>query len=810
MLEQGRKIAAILAADVVGYSRLMGVDDTGTLGALKVRRALFEQLVREFGGQEFGSVGDSLMAQFPSAVNAVSCAQAIQRAIAKENEPLALPQRMSLRIGLSLGDVIEENAALFGDGVNMAARLQSLAVPGGILISGAVYEQVKSKLAGRLSYAGLRQVKNITDPVTVYEVLDDGARRPALRGFLLRWQRSRAAAVCTVVILIAGASWWLWRGGVLSIQPHLAQGAIPAIAVLPFVDLSDDGSNAPFCDGLTEELLNSLAQSPAMRVVARTSAFMFRDAARDVREIGRQLDVTHVLEGSVRRSGDRVRITAHLADTRTGYHDWAEEFEQPFTDSLDIQQQIAHAVVDALQLKLTPEDERRVTEPRARDMRAYESYLLGRHLQYQRTPESVQKAIAYQNDAIERDPQFALAYAALADAHMAEFFYANRPLQEVETSMRPLIDRALALDPRLPEAYAVRGTLHTEQWRLEEAQADLTRTVQLNPNSADGYVRLGVAFEYAGRPRQALANLSRAVVLDPLHFILHTRLCLVRQNLGQYTEAAQACNRARELRPDLPTANWVTGLLALAQGDLNGAVHGYRDGLDRAPGRVDMMEELAWIYLDLGRVEEARASFTRAIGASPADQLSARIEQGFCEVANQDFDALHDHLNGLPQPDVFDALLDVALLYLLTGDLKNARKFADLALDGPVVTPQVLRNPYRVRWARSSQLVLVLIALRSGNSADAEQRLTALAQFLDDLEREGHVWHGLEYLRASIHAIRGNNSAALTALERAYRLGWRRAWWMRADPSFARLQRDPVFQALIAKIEHENARARRT
>lgn len=810
MLEQGRKIAAILAADVVGYSRLMGADDTGTLGALKVRRALFEQLVREFGGQEFGSVGDSLMAQFPSAVNAVSCAQAIQRAIAQENEPLAPAQRMLLRIGLSLGDIIEENAALFGDGVNVAARLQSLATPGGILLSSAVYEQVKKKLTAKLRYAGARSVKNITDPVEVYEVVDGGARLPAIRGFLLRWQRSRAAAVSAVVILIAGATWWLWRGGVLSIQPHATQAAIPAIAVLPFIDLSDDGSNAAFCDGLTEELLNSLAQSPAMRVVARTSAFMFRDAARDVRDIGRQLDVTHVLEGSVRRSGDRVRITAHLADTRTGYHDWADEFDEPFTDSLDIQQQIAQAVVKAMQLKLTPEDELRVTAPRARNMQAYESYLLGRHLQNQRTPESLRKAIAYQHEAIERDPQFALAYAGLADAHMAEFFYANHPLEEVEASMLPLIDRALALDPRLPEAYAARGILRTEQWRLEHAQADLTRTVALNPNSAEGYVRLAVVFEYAGRPRQALANLSRAVVLDPLHYILHTRLCLVHQNLGQYTEAARSCNRARELRPDLPNANWGAGLLALAQGDLNGAVHGYQDALDRAPGRVDLMEELAWIYLDLGRVEEARASFTRAIGAAAADRLWARIEQGFLLVANHDLNALHHHLNGLPQPVEFDARLDVALLYLLTGDLENARKFADLALDGPVVTPQVLRNPYRIRWARSSQLVLALVALKSGNSADAEQRLTTLAQFLDDLEREGHVWHGLEYLRASIHSIRGNNSAALTALERAYKLGWRRAWWMRADPSFARLQRDPAFQALIAKIEHENARAGRS
>lgn len=716
---------------------------------------------------------------------------------------------MSLRIGLSLGDVIEENGTLFGDAVNVAARLQSLAAPGAILISGAVYEQVKRKLPARLSYMGTRHVKNITDPVTTYEVVDAGVRQPVLREYLWRFRRSRAAAVTVLVILTAGTTWWLWRSGIISMQPPsdlAATGGTPAIAVLPFADLSDDHSNAPFCDGLTEELLNSLAQLPTLRVVARTSVFMFRDAARDVREIGRQLGVTHVLEGSVRRSGERVRITAHLANARTGYHEWSDDFEQPFTDSLDIQQEIAQAVVKAMQVRLTPEDEVKLTEPRAHDVRAYESYLLGRYHQYQRTPESLAKAIEYQQEAIERDPQFALAFAGLADAHMAEYYYTNRAIEDVEASMLPFIDRALAINPRLPEAYAARGTLHTEQWRLEQAQADLMRTVALNPNSADGYVRLAAALEYDGRPRAALENLRRAVELDPLHLVLHIRVCLVHQNLGQYPEAAQACNRALELRPDLPNAHWGAGLLALSQGDLAGAAQSYRDALERAPERVDLLTELAWVYMDSGQLDAAHARFDRAIDAAPSDQPFARIQKGFWHVANRHDDALLKYVSGLSTEGDFDTRLDLALLYILAGDLQRARQLADQALNHSTVTPQVLKNPYRIRWGRSSQLTLALVAMRSGNSADAEQRLTTLMQHLDDLEREGHVWHGLEYLRASVFALRGDSSAALAALERAYKLGWRRAWWMRADPSFARLQREPAFQALIARIERDAAR----
>ncbi|MGH8309648.1 MAG: adenylate/guanylate cyclase domain-containing protein, partial [Steroidobacteraceae bacterium] len=501
MLEHGRKIATILAAHVVEYSRLMDVDDSGTLAALKVRRALFEQLVGEFDGREFGSVGDSLMAQFPSAVNAVRCAQAIQQAVARENESLPPERRMTLRMGVNLGDVIEENGTLFGDGVNVAARLQSLAAPGGVLISGAVYEHVKKRLSARLKFAGARHVKNIPDPIATYEVLDADVRRSLLKELIRRARSLRVAALSVLVVLGVGAALWRWGGDITSMQPRSTStaAATPAIAVLPFVDLTENHANAPFCDGLTEELLNSLAQLPNLRVVARTSVFMFRDAARDVREIGRQLGVTHVLEGSVRRSGERVRITAHLANAQTGYHDWSDDFERPFTDSLDIQQEIAHAVVGAMQVSLTKEDEVRLAEPRARDMRAYESYLLGRYHQLQRTPESLAKAFDYYRAAINRDPQFALAYAGLADAHMAGYYYMNRPIEDVEAQMLPLIERAIDLDPRLAEAYASRGTLHSEQWRLKSAQKDLMRAVALSPNSADGYVRLGAALEYDGR-----------------------------------------------------------------------------------------------------------------------------------------------------------------------------------------------------------------------------------------------------------------------------------------------------------------------
>jgi class 3 adenylate cyclase/TolB-like protein/Tfp pilus assembly protein PilF len=808
-LEHGRKIATILAADVVGYSRLMGVDDAGTLASLRVLRALFEHTATEFEGREFGSVGDSLMAQFPSAVNAVGCALAIQEAVARESASLPPEQRMRLRIGINLGDVIEADGALFGDGVNVAARLQSLAPPGGILISGAVFEQVRKKFPARLEFAGDRHVKNIPDAIATYAVLQEKVRWPRLHALLQR-PRLRVAAAAIVFALAVGAVAWYWKDTLDPLLPRSPSSTVaPAIAVLPFLDLTDNQSNAPFCDGLTEELLNSLAQLPNLRVVARTSAFMFRDPERDVRDIGRQLRVTHVLLGSVRRSGERVRITAQLANTRTGYNDWSDRFEAPFTDSLDIQQEIAQAVIRAMQVRLTAEDELRLTQPRARNVAAYESYLMGRYHQYQRTPEALEKAIAYQREATARDPQFALAYAGLADAHMAEFYYANRPIDDVAASVLPAVQRALELNPHLPEAYAARGTLRIEQSRLDEAQADLTRTITLNPNSAEGYVRLGAAMEYAGRPREALLNLGHAVELDPLHFILHIRTCLVHQNLGQYADAERACARAIELRPDLPNGHWGRALVASAHGDLPGAIASYRAALAQSPQRIDLLAELAWVQLDLGLLEPARQDLEQAIRISPPDQPYARVQKYFWYVAAGEGGALARAVS----TDVAEAggdtdlALDLALLSLVSGDLQRAQRFAKLGYDLAAATPQVLRNPYRVRWGHSSQLTLALVALRGGDTAGAAQRLAAFMDHLDELEHAGNVLHGLEYLRASVHALRQDSTAAMAALERAYQLGWRRAWWMRTDPAFAGVRNDPAFLDLVRRIEAGNAAA---
>jgi tetratricopeptide (TPR) repeat protein len=281
----------------------------------------------------------------------------------------------------------------------------------------------------------------------------------------------------------------------------------------------------------------------------------------------------------------------------------------------------------------------------------------------------------------------------------------------------------------------------------------------------------------------------------------------VHQALGHYADAERACTRAIELRPDLPNGHWARALVASAQGDLPGAIASYRVALAQSPQRLDLLVELAWVELDLGLNEPARQDLEQAIRISPPDQAYARVQKYFWYVAAGEGGALQHAFDtdAVEAGGDADLAFDLALLSLVSGDVQRAQRFAKLGLDAAAATPQVLRNPYRVRWGRSSQLTLALIALRGGDAAGGAQRLAECMEHLDELERAGNVFHGVEYLRASVHALRQDSSAAIAALERAYRLGWRRAWWMRSDPAFAGIRNDPAFLDLIRRIEVANA-----
>jgi TolB-like protein/DNA-binding winged helix-turn-helix (wHTH) protein/Tfp pilus assembly protein PilF len=579
-----------------------------------------------------------------------------------------------------------------------------------------------------------------------------------------------------------------------------------SIAVLPVADFSEDGKGTPFADGLTEEMLNTLAQIPGLRVTARTSAFVFKDRKEDVRKIGRALGTRYVLEGSVRRDNGRIRVTAQLIDAQNGYHLWSKTFDRPIGDVLAVQEDIANAVAESLQVTLNGESKIQLAARRPVKVDSYELYLLGRHYQLQRTPESMVKAVEYQQQAVAADPRFALAYAGLADAHMATFYYSNRPLSEVERAIEPLLAKGLEINPRLPELYTARAVLRTEQWQLESAEQDLKRAIALNPNYADAYVRLGASYEYAGRPRDALSAYSKAQELDPLHFILHTRRCLTYQNLGRYTEAAAACDRAIELERAPPNAYWARGLIALSSGNLPDAIAGYREALSRSPKRVDLLGQLGWLYLDVGLPDQAAKQFDQAVAVAGVGPNFAYLAQTRLFLAKRDFAAVRKRL--APPAATRDAdaesLLDFARLEFATGRSNEARAYYERAIKASDYEYARLFNVWNTRWGLSDVLTLALGSEAAGDRARAARYLEELSAYLDKLERNGQVWHGLHYLRADVRAMQGRIDDAFAELEKAQRLGWHRSWWPQFDPSLASIRSDPRFNTWLRSVNASN------
>lgn len=632
-----------------------------------------------------------------------------------------------------------------------------------------------------------------------------GARRPLLAHPVpstapltarRRWQLAGAAvAIALLAIAAAVLPRLLDRGN--------GAGDAPVVAVLPLAQL---GAAAPdgLAEGLAEELLNGLAAVPGVRVAARGSTFPLRDA--DPREIGRRVGATHVVQGTLRRDAERLRVAVQLVDAATGYTQWSSTFDRPATDLLDVQRELSNAVVAAIAPRFAARAQEQTSARLASDSNAFAAYLEGRRESARRTPEAFARATALFQKSATLDPGFALAQVALAELAMLRFYYDNLPLEAAGAIAEPAIARALELDRLLPEAYAARGLLRTEQWRLEDAEQDLRRALVLNPNYVDAYVRLGTALEYQGRPRDALASLQKAAELDPLHFILHVRRCLALQNLGRLDDARGACERAIELQPNLPNGYWARGLIGLSNGHLDDAIADYRRALDAAPQRYDLRLQLAWLYLDVGRLPQARTEFETAVAARPDDPEVA-IEAARYALATGDDAALATAVNRAAEAPTAtpETLVDAALLALVLGDTPRAVRAVERARALPGYDESQLYGLWLARWGRLPPLALVLVDRARGDEAAARRRLDALERFVRGLQANGQAWSGLDYLAASVAALRGDRRTAFARLDAALAHDWQRAWWPRRDPSLAPLRADPRFQSWLGRVEQSAA-----
>ena len=532
-----RKLAAILAADVVGYSRLMASDEEGTLAALKWhRQTVFEPAVAAHRGRIVKLIGDGTIAEFASVVDAVNCALSMQRSgDLLQADGLHQP-KIVLRIGINLGDVIIDGDDIYGDGVNIAARLEPVADPGGICISSIVNESIGNRIDVRFQDGGQINVKNIDRPIRIW-----------------RWHPSSAEAVVT-----DGQG-----SNNPAPQPHAA------IAVLPFTNMSGHPEQEYFSDGISEDIITDLSKIAGLMVIARNSSFAYKGRLVDVRTIGRELGVQSVLEGSIRRVGSRVRITAQLIDAISGGHLWADRYDRDLTDIFEVQDDVTRRIVDALKVTLSPGEKKRLADTKTSNLAAYDCLLRGREfmLGEEKNRETFEQAIKYFKKALEYDPNYSQAYACLGFAHI--FDYQNRWTDEPDSSLamaRQNARLALEKDPNEPLARCVSAMVASLEKDLDRAKSEIDLALSLNPNLALAHSLRGSNRIYSGQPLEAIPEIEQAMRLDPalssqfLHFLGMAYLLA-----GKYETAATSLRQRIVL---VPRTDFSRALLASALGHL--------------------------------------------------------------------------------------------------------------------------------------------------------------------------------------------------------------------------------------------------
>ncbi|MDZ4737344.1 MAG: adenylate/guanylate cyclase domain-containing protein [Rhodospirillaceae bacterium] len=512
-----RRLMAILSADVVGYSRLMEANEAGTLAALKRHRAeLIDPKIAQYGGRVVSTAGDGLLCEFPSVIDAVQCAVEIQATMPERNADIPDDRRMQLRIGINLGDVIVEGDDIFGDGVNVAARLETLAEPGGICVSGTVHEHAASKLPYAFEDLGRQTVKNIARPIHAWRV------KPA-----------------------AGAA----RGMPAGMTEPLPLPDKPSIAVLPFTNMSSDPDQEYFADGISEDLITALSKIRWFFVIARNSTFVYKGQPVDIKEVGDQLGVRYVLEGSVRKSGTRIRITAQLIEAATNRHVWAERYDRDIGDMFALQNEMSEMIANAIEPELSNAERERAARKVPGHLDAWALYQRGLWHHYRFTEADNCEAKRLFGKAIAADPQFAAAYAGLAHACYwdALFGFRNASVALAEGFEKARL--AVSLDDNDPLAHFAMGRVQTLRCEFADAVGELGRAIELNPNFAHAHYGLGWALILSGRPDAALERIDTAIRLNPRDPSIWTFLggrALALFLLGQREEAAKSARRSAQ------------------------------------------------------------------------------------------------------------------------------------------------------------------------------------------------------------------------------------------------------------------------
>ncbi|HEV8718238.1 MAG TPA: tetratricopeptide repeat protein [Candidatus Binatia bacterium] len=699
-----RKLTAILSADVKGYSRLMGEDEEATIRTLTAYRQVITTLIQQHRGRVVDSPGDNLLAEFASAVDAVRCAIEIQRELQVRNGDLPAQRKMEFRIGINVGDVVVEGEKLYGDGVNIAARLEGLAEPGGVCISGTVHDQVENKLGLSYEYVGEQAVKNIAKPVRVWRVrIEPKASIPTVSS----------------------------QGETSSPLPLPDK---PSVAVLPFTNMSGDAEQEYFSDGMTEDLITDLSKLSGLFVIARHSVFTYKGKAVKVAEVSKELGVRYVLEGSVRKAGNRVRITAQLVDAITGHHLWAERYDRELKDIFALQDEITRQIVAALRIELREAELARVRRIPTNNLTAYDSLLRGEEYLLRFTREADVQARQLFEHAIALDPEYAEAYVALGALYWREWGWWNQNPQALERAFE-LVQKAVLLDDSLPQVHGLLGWVYLWRKQPELALLEGEQAIALDPNDADTYISQAQTLTFLERPAEALELVEKAMRLNPRCPAWYLgALGMAYRRMGRHEEAVVALKQALLRSPNLLIAYCELAEAYLAQWDSLQTQDSQilERALESAQKAVAMSDSLSWGHSLLARVylwkrqhAQALAEGERAIVLEPDEAHNYALLAAILSYAGQPekaIEVMEQALRMNPHPPAW-YYVNLGQAYLLTGRVEEANSAFKRVL---TCNPDFL----------SAHVFLAAIYSGSGQEAEARAELAEVLRISPNFSLE--------------------------------------------------------------------------
>jgi len=728
-----RKLRAILSADVKGYSRLMGEDEEHTVKTITAYREVISGIITKHKGRVVDSPGDNILAEFSSAVNVVRSAVEIQETLKEKNADLPDNRKMEFRIGINLGEIIQEDDRIYGDGVNVSARIEGLAEPNGVCISRSVYDQVKKKLTNLgYEYIGAHDVKNISEPVRVYKVLME----PEYAGKVIGEKTPKSAwpqtaMVTLVVLLIVACSLAVWNFYIRrpSIEPVSVEKMAfplpekPSIAVLPFDNLSGDSSQDYFSDGITESIITALSNVSNLFVIARNSTFTYKGKPVKMQQVAQELGVRYVLEGSVQRSGDQVRITAQLNDALKGHHLWAEKYDRKIGEIFDLQDDITERVATALEVKLTEGEQARMWRRKAHNPEAYEYFLRGLEIYRSFTKEDNAQARKLWEKAAELDPTYAQAWLQIGWTHYRDgrFGWTDTPAKSLSQA-EDLAQKTLTLDDSMPEAYSLLSVVFMARRQHDKAVAYGEKALALAPNLADLTATIGVTYLYSGRPDETIKLVRKAMRLSPYYPAWYLPvLGLAYRLTGQYEEAIAVMEKwpNRDTHSMLP--HMILAFTYIEAGREEDALAAVAEVLKRNP-KASIEGYVATIpYKDQAEIERVKESLRKAgLPETPPLPLPDKPSIAVLPFVNISDDPKQEYFSDGLTEEIITALSSVPKLFVIARNSTFTYK-------GKPVKVQKVSEELGVKY------------VLEGSVRKAGNKIRVTAQLIDALNGH-HLW----------------------------------------------------------------------